>query len=161
MTSGARTNNNVQTQITKILLTSLLTYSSITILPTASYATEFSSISANTNNNIKFVVTKATEAEKLKLNVDSWETWDSGEQKYKNKIYQTNEVCYIDKGKFRITPVVDDATTTTTSTTTISSTTDSNRAVDIQGGDFVTFPKGFKCTWEISERVYKHWKEFD
>ena len=159
MTSITHTNSNIQKQITKILLTSILTYSSITILPTATYATESSSFTA-TNNNVKFIVTKATDAEKLKLKVDSWETWDSGEQKYKNKIYQTNEICYIDKGKFRITPVVDDATTTST-TTTGTKTDSSNRAVDIQGGDFVTFPKGFKCTWEISERVYKHWKEFD
>lgn len=73
--------------------------------------------------------------------VDSWSTWSSGDVKFKNKIYSVKEVCYIDSGKFQITP-------------------EGGTPITVQAGDFVTFPKGFKCTWDISEPVFKHWKEY-
>ncbi len=30
--------------------------------------------------------------------------------------------------------------------------------VKIQAGDFVTFPEGLKCTWEVRKQVKKHYQ---
>ena len=82
------------------------------------------------------------------LQVDTWSTWSSSDSpnyavhKLKKKEYTINEICYIDKGKFTITPEGGDG------------------AVLVQAGDFVTFPKSFKCTWDVYEPVFKHWYEY-
>ena len=87
--------------------------------------------------------------EMLKSTIASWGTWNSEESggRYavgisRKKEYNINELCYIDKGKFTITPEI-------------------GKPIIVKSGDFVLFPKGLKCTWEVQEPVYKHWYEYE
>ena len=109
-----------------------------------------SSLTIPLDSNPTFQVEKASANDIKSLNVASWSTWSSSDNpkyavhKVKAKEYEVNEVCYIDKGKFLITPDNDN----------------DGKAVTVQAGDFVVFPKGFTCTWEVIEPVNKHWLEY-
>lgn len=94
-----------------------------------------------------FYVKRATESQIRSLKVDNWNTWSSSDSpsyavhKLKNKVYATNELCYIDKGKFTVTPKA-------------------GKPVEVKSGDFILFPKDFSCTWDVEEPVFKHWYEY-
>lgn len=53
--------------------------------------------------------------------------------------YSAKETCYLLEGKVKVTP--DGA----------------DEAVEIGAGDFVVFPKGMSCTWDVSVAVDKHY----
>jgi len=53
--------------------------------------------------------------------------------------YDQQEKCYLLEGDVIVTP-------------------DGGEPVHIQEGDFVTFPAGLSCTWEIREDVEKHYE---
>jgi len=53
--------------------------------------------------------------------------------------YESKETCYLLEGKVKVTP------------------TGENESVEIAAGDFVVFPKGMSCTWDVSVAVDKHY----
>lgn len=98
----------------------------------------------------EFTVEKGTPEKKELLDVKSWPTWSTaGSEKYKvgirspMKVYDTNELSYIISGKMNITPIDDN--------------NQPKEPVLVQAGDFVTFPDGFACYWDVIETVKKHW----
>ena len=72
--------------------------------------------------------------------VTSWPTWDS-EAKQFPWTYEEHEECYITEGRATVTP-------------------EGGEPVDIGQGDFVTFPKGMSCTWDVQEPLTKHFNHF-
>jgi len=70
------------------------------------------------------------------MGVFEWTTWEKQVCSFDWE-YDTDEQCYFLSGKVKVkTP---------------------NGEVLIQKGDFVTFKKSLKCTWEILEPVKKHY----
>ena len=76
-----------------------------------------------------------------KEGVFSWGTWGCDVSKFPWS-YDSNESCYLLKGKVTVTP------------------TDGRNPASFEAGDFVTFPAGMSCTWDVSEAVHKHFKFF-
>lgn len=73
--------------------------------------------------------------------VFQWGTWGCEASKFPWS-YDSNESCYILKGKVTVTP------------------TDDRKAVTVGEGDFVTFPAGMSCTWDVSVGIHKHFNFF-
>lgn len=69
--------------------------------------------------------------------VFSWGTWGCDVSKFPWN-YDENESCYLLKGKVTVTP------------------DDGRPAATFGAGDFVTFPAGMSCHWDVSEPVHKH-----
>ncbi|KAL7494886.1 hypothetical protein ACHAWT_003461 [Skeletonema menzelii] len=77
-----------------------------------------------------------------KKGVFNWGTWGCGVSKFP-WTYDQNESCYLLAGKVTVTP--DDK---------------SLKPATFGKGDFVTFPAGMSCTWDVSETVEKHFMFF-
>ena len=56
--------------------------------------------------------------------------------------YDSAESCYLLEGQVTVTP------------------TDGRKAATFGKGDFVTFPSGMSCTWDVTEAVQKHFMFF-
>ena len=69
--------------------------------------------------------------------VSSWPTWETEVSRF-DWYYEETEECYLLDGKVVV------------------ETGDGNR-VEFGKGEFVTFPKGLSCVWEIKEPVRKHY----
>ena len=78
------------------------------------------------------------------LKVDSWSTFASEEKTTSNHEVETNEICYIDDGKFTVIP--DETSASKVPFGDIV-------PVRVVGGDFVVFPKGLKSQWIVEEPV--------
>ena len=79
-----------------------------------------------------------TSEEKLKsLGVFGWPIWEKEVSKF-DWHYDEQETCYLLKGKVTVTAK-------------------DGKAVDFGAGDFVVFPKGLSCVWDIKEPVKKHY----
>lgn len=76
-----------------------------------------------------------------KKGVFNWGTWGCGVSKFP-WTYDENESCYLLAGQVTVTP------------------TDGRKPVTFGKGDFVTFPAGMSCTWDVSEAVQKHFMFF-
>jgi len=74
--------------------------------------------------------------------VFNWGTWGCGVSKFP-WTYDESESCYLLAGKVTVTP--DDK---------------SLKPATFGKGDFVTFPAGMSCTWDVSEAVQKHYMFF-
>jgi uncharacterized protein len=85
----------------------------------------------------KIVIKKLSEEEINKMGIKSWSIWTKEKSKF-GWHYDAIEECLILEGKARVT-------------------TDTGEAVEFGKGDFVTFPKGIDCTWEITEDLKKHY----
>ena len=71
------------------------------------------------------------------ISVFGWGTWGCPASKFP-WTYDSTESCFLLAGKVTVTP-------------------DDGRAPATFGkGDFVTFPSGMSCTWDVSEAVEKH-----
>ncbi|MBD3244835.1 MAG: DUF861 domain-containing protein [Candidatus Moranbacteria bacterium] len=78
-------------------------------------------------------------SEKLQnLDVSSWGVWEKETSSFPWS-YDEQESCYILEGEAEITP-------------------EDGEKVVIKSGDFVVFPKGLKCTWDIKKPIKKHYK---
>jgi len=66
----------------------------------------------------------------------SWPIWEKEESKFPWE-YNMQETCLILEGK------------------AIIQTPEGN--VEFGAGDYVVFPKGLKCTWEIEQKIRKHY----
>lgn len=78
-----------------------------------------------------------SDKEKESLRIDSWPIWEKEISRF-DWYYDSTEHCHILEGKV------------------IVETDEGN--VEIEAGDFVTFPKGLKCVWDIKENIRKHYK---
>lgn len=87
---------------------------------------------------MKIEVKKPTQNELSNQNVLNWPIWEKEISRF-DWHYDTMEECYLLEGKVTV------------------ETKDGNR-VEFGKGDFVTFPKGLSCTWDIKEPVKKHYK---
>jgi uncharacterized cupin superfamily protein len=79
-------------------------------------------------------VKKPTEKEREEA--ESWPTWEKEESKFPWE-YDVQETCLILEG------------------TAVIHTPEGN--VEFGEGDYVTFPKGLACTWEIKKKIRKHY----
>lgn len=72
------------------------------------------------------------------MKVKSWSTWGCGVSKFPWS-YDSTETSYFIKGKVVVTP------------------TPNGSPVTIEGGDFVVFPAGLSCVWDVKEEILKHY----
>ena len=71
------------------------------------------------------------------MDVFSWPIWEHDEDKFE-WYYDKTETCYILEGEVTVTTEFE--------------------SVTIEAGDFVTFPKGLECVWDIQSAIKKHYK---
>lgn len=82
-------------------------------------------------------IEKLPEEKLKKMNVFSWPIWEKEASRF-DWHYGDTEMCYILEGK-------------------VSVETKDGKSVSFGSGDFVTFPKGLTCVWDIKEPVRKHY----
>ncbi|MHB1586368.1 MAG: cupin domain-containing protein [Acidiferrobacteraceae bacterium] len=78
------------------------------------------------------------EAELVILGVKRWPIWEHDPARFPWQ-YDSMETCYFLEGDVTVTP-------------------DDGLPVHLGPGDFVTFPDGLSCTWEIRKKVRKHYR---
>ena len=66
----------------------------------------------------------------------SWPIWTCGPSKF-DWIYQAEEHCFIIEGSVTVIGL--------------------ENTVKIEAGDYVVFPKGLKCIWEVRESIKKYY----
>lgn len=99
-------------------------------------------MSASSTEQKEIEVISQPDAEFLeKKGVFSWGTWGCDVSKFP-WTYGENESCYLLAGKVTVTP------------------TDGRKPATFGKGDFVTFPAGMSCTWDVTEAVNKHFMFF-
>ena len=81
-------------------------------------------------------VEKLTEEMLNELRVRDWLIWEKGVSRSEWH-YDETEVCYIIQGEVIVE-------------------TKDGKKVEIKQGDFVTFPKGLSCVWDIKKPIKKH-----
>ena len=86
-------------------------------------------------NEIK--VEKLSEKDLKEKSVSSWPIWEKEVSRF-DWHYDSTERCYILEGE--VTVEAKDG-----------------KAVSFKAGDFVTFPKGLSCVWDIKKSVRKHY----
>ena len=86
---------------------------------------------------MEITIQKVDKGELNKRGVFSWPIWNKEVSKF-DWHYDETEECYFLKGRVVV------------------ETSDGKKA-DFGKGDFVTFPKGLSCTWDIKEPVKKHY----
>ena len=86
----------------------------------------------------KIKIEKATPEKLESLNVDNWSQWSCDVSKFDWE-YDTNETAYLFEGRVTVT-------------------SEDGEIVTFGAGDIVTFPKGLKCTWDVSVLVRKRFK---
>lgn len=70
--------------------------------------------------------------------VFDWPVWEKEISRFPWE-YTSDEACYILDGKATVTP------------------NDSRSAVTFGAGDFVVFPAGMSCTWDVTSAIRKHY----
>lgn len=83
------------------------------------------------------IVRQARQDELEKQQVFSWPIWTKEVSTFP-WTYDDRETCYFLEGEVTVTP-------------------EAGEPVRMGAGDLVTFPKGMRCTWEISKPVRKHY----
>ena len=86
---------------------------------------------------MKIKVEKLTEEQLRDLDVFSWPIWTKDVSTFDWQ-YDQQEQCYFLEGD--VTCELEGS------------------AIHFGKGDFVTFPKGLECTWDVKEAVRKHYK---
>ncbi|KAK6940419.1 (S)-ureidoglycine aminohydrolase, cupin domain [Dillenia turbinata] len=84
------------------------------------------------------IVKNPPESKLSELGVRKWPKWGCPPSNFP-WTYTSKETCYLLKGKVKVYP------------------DGSDEAVEIEAGDLVEFPKGMKCTWDVSVAVHKHY----
>ena len=86
---------------------------------------------------MKIDIQKPSSDEIKKRGVHSWPIWEKEVSRF-DWYYDSTEECYILEGRVEV------------------ETEDGDR-YEFGKGNFVTFPKGLSCTWDIKEPVKKHY----
>ena len=87
---------------------------------------------------MKIAVERLTEQDVDKKGVSSWPIWEKEISRF-DWHYDSTEECYLLEGKV----VVEG---------------EDGEIVEFGKGDFVTFPEGLSCIWDIKEPVKKHYR---
>jgi len=82
-------------------------------------------------------IKKLSPEEIEKMGILKWNIWEK-EKSVFPWVYTTDESCYFEEGKVKI---IDKA----------------GNEYNLEKGDFVVFPQGLECTWEIIEPVRKRY----
>jgi uncharacterized cupin superfamily protein len=91
------------------------------------------------DSSMKIKVIKNPDSEHLDhQGVFDWPIWEKEASTFPWQ-YDEYETCYILEGEVVVTP-------------------EGGEPVEIRKGDFVTFPSGMKCTWDIRSDIRKHYK---
>ena len=80
---------------------------------------------------------KASPAKLDILGVFDWPTWEKEPSSF-DWHYDRQEVCYVLRGKFTVTP-------------------EGGEPLQFGRGDLITFPAGLSCRWEVQATVEKHY----
>ena len=86
----------------------------------------------------EIIIKKLSQEEIDKIGLKSWPIWEKEISRFE-WYYDDIEECYILEGKVTVE-------------------TENGGKVEFGKGDFVTFPKGLSCVWDIKEAVRKHYK---
>ena len=86
---------------------------------------------------MKITIENLSKKELQSRGIFSWSIWEKEISRF-DWFYDTTEQCYILEGK-------------------VSIETEDGEKVEIGKSDFVTFPKGLSCVWDIKESVRKHY----
>ena len=86
---------------------------------------------------MKIEIKKPKKEDMEREGVMSWPIWEKEVSRF-DWFYDSIEECYLLEGKV----VVE---------------TEDGERVEFGKGDFVTFPKGLSCVWDIRESVKKHY----
>ena len=99
---------------------------------------QFTILRSDRKEVVKMVEKKKISQEELeKMNVKSWPIWECEPSTFDWE-YDEDERCYFLEGSVTVkTP---------------------EGEINIEAGDFVKFPKGLKCVWQVHEKVRKHYK---
>ena len=82
-------------------------------------------------------ITKPSSDDLKKQGVFNWPIWEKEASRF-DWHYDDRESCYILDGEVQVTAK-------------------DGKKVDFKAGDFVVFPKGIDCVWEIKKNVRKHY----
>lgn len=94
---------------------------------------------ANTKSaDLTIKVERRSEAELATLGVSRWPIWEHDPARFP-WTYDSEETCYFLEGDVTVTP-------------------EAGPPLVLGPGDFVTFPVGLSCTWEIRKKVRKHYR---
>ncbi len=85
---------------------------------------------------MKIDIEQYSQEELQEEGVFDWPVWEHDEDKF-DWFYDQTELCYILEGEATITTEFE--------------------AITIKAGDFVTFPKGLECVWDIESAIKKHY----
>ncbi len=83
-------------------------------------------------------IEKLSEGELTDMGVFAWPIWEKEPSTF-DWHYDETEKCYILEGQIRVEP-------------------EGAEPVEFGPGDFVTFPQGMDCVWQVSKAVRKHYK---
>lgn len=72
------------------------------------------------------------------LGVFEWPVWEKEVSRF-DWTYDAQETCYVVAGSVTVTPT-------------------GGVPVDIAAGDYVIFPAGMSCVWDIHEPISKHYR---
>jgi uncharacterized cupin superfamily protein len=86
---------------------------------------------------VKIKVEKREKSELESSGVMGWPIWEKEVSEFDWE-YASTEECYLLEGKVVVK-------------------TEEGEEVEFGKGDFVTFPKGLSCRWEVKEPVKKHY----
>jgi uncharacterized cupin superfamily protein len=87
---------------------------------------------------MKIEIKKPTHEDLEREGVSSWPVWEKEVSRF-DWYYDDTEECYLLQGKVMVE-------------------TRDGEQVEFGKGDFVTFPKGLSCIWDIQEPVRKHYR---
>jgi uncharacterized cupin superfamily protein len=85
---------------------------------------------------MKVEIKKMTQKEAMAEGITDWPVWSKEASRFDWE-YDTEEHCYILEGKVTV------------------ETAEGN--YEIEAGDYVIFPQGLQCTWDIKEDIRKHY----
>jgi hypothetical protein len=85
---------------------------------------------------MKIVVDRPDNDELKEMGVETWPVWEHGEEKIEC-FYDKTERCYIVSGEATIVSEFETLT--------------------IKPGDFITFPAGLECIWDIDYAIRKRY----
>jgi uncharacterized cupin superfamily protein len=86
---------------------------------------------------MKIRVEKPTEDSLKSKGVASWPIWEKEVSRF-DWHYDSTEECYLLEGEVIVE-------------------TEDGRSVKFGKGDFITFPKGLSCVWDVKQPVRKHY----
>ena len=90
-----------------------------------------------TKTGAKIRVEKLGPEELKRQGVFSWPVWEKEVSRF-DWTYDSEEQCYFLEGRVTVRA--------------------GEETAEIRAGDFVTFPRGTRCVWEIHEPVRKHYR---